>query len=303
MKTSEKPFKSQSDDTEIATPAKAKDTKKANSRPSWKSVMIGGVPGIVLGAAGVAATTSFTARAAEPQTDSVDAATDNATELHIPSDASVASGVNDDMTFGEAFAAAREEVGPGGVFTWHGQLYNTYTQGEWTAAHPGTPLEPAEPGSGTTSNSILEPDENNPEQDPTHQESDDHDQEQDPTHQESYGHDPEQGPTLSSDPDIVIGEFNQIETEGGNIINTVSAEIDGHDAAFIDLDNDGYIDVVAVDVNDNEVLDEGDVIVNVSEQNVHVTDLVTDNNPFSTPEEDIYHDTEDYTNDADASAF
>ncbi len=34
--------------------------------------------------------------------------------------------VNDNMSFNEAFAAAREELGPGGVFTWHGEYYNTF---------------------------------------------------------------------------------------------------------------------------------------------------------------------------------
>lgn len=34
--------------------------------------------------------------------------------------------VTDDMSFGEAFASAREEMGPGGVFVWHGQYYNTF---------------------------------------------------------------------------------------------------------------------------------------------------------------------------------
>lgn len=38
--------------------------------------------------------------------------------------------VNDDMSFGEAFAAARAAYGPGAVFEWHGNTYNTYTREE-----------------------------------------------------------------------------------------------------------------------------------------------------------------------------
>ncbi len=34
--------------------------------------------------------------------------------------------VNDNMSFAEAFAAARAELGPGGVFEWNGQLYGTF---------------------------------------------------------------------------------------------------------------------------------------------------------------------------------
>jgi hypothetical protein len=46
-----------------------------------------------------------------------------------PFDASAApqaSGINDEMSFSEAFASAREELGPGGVFSWHGQDYGTF---------------------------------------------------------------------------------------------------------------------------------------------------------------------------------
>ena len=48
-------------------------------------------------------------------------------------DVPVATGVEDDMSFGQAFAAARSELGPGGVFTWHGQIYGTYYGNEWNA--------------------------------------------------------------------------------------------------------------------------------------------------------------------------
>lgn len=47
-----------------------------------------------------------------------------------------AHGVSDSMSFGQAFAAARAEVGPGGAFTWHGQTYNTYTEQEWNSMSP-----------------------------------------------------------------------------------------------------------------------------------------------------------------------
>lgn len=43
----------------------------------------------------------------------------------------IASGVSDDMSFSEAFEAARSELGPGGAFEWHGNVYSTYTAEEW----------------------------------------------------------------------------------------------------------------------------------------------------------------------------
>jgi hypothetical protein len=43
----------------------------------------------------------------------------------------VAHNVNDDMSFGKAFAAARTEVGAGGVFEWRGKVFGTYYKDEW----------------------------------------------------------------------------------------------------------------------------------------------------------------------------
>ena len=47
--------------------------------------------------------------------------------LHIP----VAFNVSDGMSFSQAFNAARQEVGPGGVFPWNGNVYATYSDSEW----------------------------------------------------------------------------------------------------------------------------------------------------------------------------
>lgn len=39
--------------------------------------------------------------------------------------------VDDDMSFSEAFAEARDQVGPGGAFIWRGNTYGTYYAEEW----------------------------------------------------------------------------------------------------------------------------------------------------------------------------
>lgn len=39
--------------------------------------------------------------------------------------------VDQSMSFADAFAHARAEVGPGGLFQWHGGVFNTYTETEW----------------------------------------------------------------------------------------------------------------------------------------------------------------------------
>ena len=52
--------------------------------------------------------------------------------IDITSEAPIATSVNDSMSFNEAFASARTELGSGGFFTWQGRSYNTYYAEEWT---------------------------------------------------------------------------------------------------------------------------------------------------------------------------
>jgi len=53
-----------------------------------------------------------------------------------PGSINMAENVADEMTFGQAFAAARQEVGEGGVFAWRGELFNTYYKEEWADMTP-----------------------------------------------------------------------------------------------------------------------------------------------------------------------
>ena len=113
--------------------AKAAKAAKAAETPAWKSVLIGGVPGIVLGAGAAIGAEAVMANASEVDLDNdVEAPADTA-DAAAQGSAPVASSVNDSMSFADAFAAARAEVGAGGVFTWHGNLYGTYYETEWNA--------------------------------------------------------------------------------------------------------------------------------------------------------------------------
>lgn len=51
--------------------------------------------------------------------------------ISLPEDIDVAGKVTDAMSFDQAFAAARDEVGMGGVFSWQGRWYNTLHKEEW----------------------------------------------------------------------------------------------------------------------------------------------------------------------------
>ena len=60
------------------------------------------------------------------------AATDAGIQVEIYDHAPVAH-VGQHLSFADAFAAARAQVGPGGVFHWHGHDYGTYYETEWDA--------------------------------------------------------------------------------------------------------------------------------------------------------------------------
>jgi hypothetical protein len=58
------------------------------------------------------------------------------TALVIHEVAPIAEHVSDDMSFADAFAIARNEVGPGGLFQYQGHYYNTYSKEEMAAMTP-----------------------------------------------------------------------------------------------------------------------------------------------------------------------
>ena len=114
------------------------------SAAKWKEVLIGGVSGIALGTAGTlfASSVPLEASAETPDTpESEDANIGNGGENVT---AQMATCVTDSMSFSAAFGAARAEVGPGGVFEWHGNLYGTYTADEWNSMDSNARNEYAE---------------------------------------------------------------------------------------------------------------------------------------------------------------
>jgi hypothetical protein len=54
--------------------------------------------------------------------------------VNIPvTESKIASNVSNTMNFSQAYEEARKEVGSGGVFAWHGQLFNTFSATEWNS--------------------------------------------------------------------------------------------------------------------------------------------------------------------------
>ena len=195
------------------------------------------------------------------------------TEEAVPSvewadgDISVASGVNDEMSFSEAFATARSEVGAGGAFEWRGNVYGTYYAEEWNNM---TPNEKADFNNHFSWNNIDSSSMN------------------EVTHTE----------VASNNDDIEIISVDHAQTStnagGGSTVEVVSAEpeievlgvvhdmstgsniggmsVDGQDVFLIDVDGDLEFDLMASDLNRNNVVDEGEV-VDIHGQGMSVNDL------------------------------
>ena len=114
----------------VDEPKQTESVKK--TKPMWHTVTIGGVAGIVFGAvaSGFKADAATTEQGSDDDNEGEDDVNQH-DEPVVDGGVTEAASVNDDMSFSEAFASARAEVGPGGVFEWRGNLYGTYYATEW----------------------------------------------------------------------------------------------------------------------------------------------------------------------------
>lgn len=180
---------------------------------------------------------------------------------------SVASGVNDEMSFSEAFAAARSEVGAGGAFEWRGNVYGTYYAEEWNNM---TPTEKADFNNHFSWNSI----DSSSVTGATHtEETSNHDDIEivsvEHTHTSANAGEASTVEVVSAEPEIeVLGVVHDMST-GSNI---GGMSVDGQDVFLIDVDGDLEFDLMASDLNQNNVVDEGEV-VDIHGQGMSVNDL------------------------------
>lgn len=301
------------------TPAEQPKTKSG----LWKGVVIGGVPGILLGSAG----SLFAANAAEEE---------QVTEETETPEVGVAQNVNDEMSFADAYAAAREELGAGGVFVWNGNVYNTYNQEEWEALSDeekadflesvyGAPVmdQVAEPDTTedvhvdvVTDDTPAEPVEAEPIETGT--------VEAEPVEPETEVTEAN-APVVDETPDgdtVGVVEVEQPADEAGNVtvvgqdvietpegvVNVTCVEVDGHYGEIYDVNNDGVADAALVDVDDDgtpdiQFVDEnGDgLFCECEAYDISEADRIAMESGNTGDE--LYAGMPDYTNDADASSF
>lgn len=154
--------------------------------------------------------------------------------------APVAETTSNDQSFDDAFAAARAELGPGGVFEWRGQVYGTYFKEEWEAMddnqqqaywssieHEASTysLDPVAPVE--TADAVMDA--------------------------PIGGDDQPDAPVTDSSASSVLAAANEPAPMTDTAI-PVDMDGDGvYEAEGVDADGDGFFDAVLFDVNQNDV--------------------------------------------------
>jgi len=240
------------------------ETKKEGS--AWKQVTLGGVSGILMGA-GLLYGGQVTAQELEKEEKPEDvAAPEPGNTSHTLENGLQVAAVSDDMSFGEAFEAARAEVGPGGVFHWHGGIYNTYSADEWNnmsveqkhdfAQQVQPEIRPDELSTPTDAN--------------THVVVEHH----------VYHHDA--GHAASTTSDVKVVEHDTADTSDADVHIVGYGEVEGHLAVGLDTNNDGQTDVAIIDVDDSGDLSAPDVVIDDHGNMATIGDIANAQDPNMT---------------------
>ena len=192
--------------------------------------------------------------------------------------------------FNDAFAQARAQVGPGGVFEYNGRLYGTYYAEEWDNM---SSQEKAEYQSRVNE---VAPTRHDVSHEPHATET--------PEHHETT---PEAVPTnaemISAEPvdnEIRVLGVEAVQNADGQIMNVALVECEGDQALLVDVDNNGSIDVLLHDDNGDGQLQESE-FHDISGAGLEVADLMQ---AQAVQQGDVLYasndDMPDYINDADS---
>lgn len=178
----------------------------------------------------------------------VEAENPTAAEAIVETDEGVrVAHVDDSMSFSKAFAAAREQVGGGGVFEWHAKVYGTYYENEWNNM---SQEERAEWQSSIDYADVMD----KPAEITAHTtEATPEDSNTVPSNalyiEKSAPATPSSGPEFDNEVHVV-GVAVQDNGHGG--MATLAGLQSGKETAIVvDVDTDGTIDIIGIDENHN----------------------------------------------------
>ncbi len=258
---------------------------------TWKHVTLGGISGILMGAGLLYAGQTVAATKTDVPEETTDATTaDNATAEAQQAEGATEAALpvaqmHNDMSFGEAFEAARAEVGPGGVFIWHGGIYNTYTADEWnnmTSQQKSDFAHQVNPE--VRAHEVPTPTDAHPDV---------------AVHQavEATSEQPSQDVEVQ----VVSQETSETPDADAEVHIIGYGEVQGHVAVGLDTDGDGQADVAIIDVDDSGGLSDPDVLVDDQGNMATYGELNNEPDPnlqASMENPDVAPDMPDYMNDA-----
>lgn len=274
--------------TEETETSDNKDNAAKGEKPIWKKVAVGAGSGIFLGSAATLLSASAPLGHAEGEN-----AEEEGSETHpewTDGEVSVASSVSDDMSFSEAFTAARTEVGSGGVFEWHGNIYSTFTEDEWNGMTAEQRDEYGSHFSWHSDNSSTETASSTHSSTSSHSAHATDEVEVSEVTQASHT---EEVAVVDVDPEVEVLGVVHDEESGANIAGLA---VDGQEVVLIDVNGDETFDVMGADVNGDQQLSQ-DEIVDISGQNLTVNDLGGISNPDGSLYASNNSNEIDYTND------
>ncbi|MDE7081596.1 MAG: hypothetical protein K2O78_08090 [Muribaculaceae bacterium] len=193
--------------------------------------------------------------------------------------------------FNDAFAQAREQVGPGGVFEYEGRLYGTYSADEWNnmsaeerSEYQNRVNEVAPSRSGSSAHVQTA---------------------SAPAHSEAVAPEviPANAEMIAAEPvdnEIRVLGVEAVQNADGQIMNVALVECEGDQAMLVDVDNNGTIDVLIHDDNGDGYIQESE-LHDISGAGLDIADLMQ---AQAAQEGDILYasndDMPDYMNDADS---
>lgn len=244
---------------------------KSSGKSVWGKVAAGAGAGIVLGAA-----TTVLSSSSEPVEAQQEIQHPEWTDGEVP----VATSVNDDMSFTDAFNAAREEVGSGGVFEWHGYIYSTYTDDEWNSMSEAEREEygshfnwTPEESDDVTASVASDVDTDDVEVTVDGPADEPYAQEDVADVEPAGGNDPH----LVDASDVVDVDDPEVEVLGVIHDDEAGANIGGmlvgdQQVVLVDVDNDQAFDVMVADVDNNGTITDNEVI-DISSHGITVDQL------------------------------
>lgn len=195
--------------------------------------------------------------------------------------------VDDNKSFSEAFADARNQVGSGGVFEWRGNVYGTYYKDEWEAMSS----EERQEFQASINYSDLTGSSNDSQSSASASVA----EESVTVHETNYN---DVEADSSTDSEVQVLAVGNTDLNGDGIPeNATVLEVNGHEVLVVDVDRDNVADIAIADIDGNGQISENEV-ADISHENLRM--------PDSTPG-DVYmaqaENNPDYMNDANVELY